>query len=74
MKPKSKPLKITTQGSYFRRWENILVNSSGLSGIVTEKVTRRSETTITIYPYNPSDNKFIRMLQFIWLRIKVHYS
>ena len=67
-------MKITTQGNYFKRWENILINSTGASGIITEKITRNFTTTITVHPYSPSKYKFIRILQFMWIRIKCHYS
>lgn len=67
-------MKINISGNYFKRWEVLTINSTGTRAIITGKLIRDGMVTLNVSQYSPSKYWIIRVLQFWWLKLKVHYS
>jgi hypothetical protein len=64
---------VRITGNPFRRWDMIKVDIHN-EGIITEQIVRDDATIATVYRYKPHKNRWIRMIKFWWLKLKVHYS
>jgi hypothetical protein len=69
-----KPVTINANPTKIKRWNTYRINSNNADGICTDVIYRKGEVACTFKYWNPSKNKYIRMLQFFWLKLKVHYS
>lgn len=56
--------------SEFRKWD-MLKSPGGQKAIVINSVNESHGATLTVFPYKSPKKKWLRMLKFNWLKLRV---